>query len=72
MCSKTFLCIVSFARLALRRLVDDYEHVDVSVSFFTVQLRCTFNHFRIFSLTLKQFLLEVESSNRSPGARKSS
>ena len=51
-------CIVSFALLALRRLVDDYELGDVSVSLFTVQLRCAFIHFRVFSLTLKQFFFK--------------
>ena len=33
---------VSFARLALRRFVDDHELGDVNVSWSTVQLRCAF------------------------------
>ena len=77
-CAKRLsICIVTFSRLA-----NDYELGDVNVSLFTVQLRCAFIHFRIFSLTLKQMFLKLFSvlvdyfrfcpglSNRSPDAWK--
>ena len=51
--------IVSFALLALRRLVDDYELGDFSVSSFTVQLRFAFIHFRIFFFCTEAVLLRA-------------
>ena len=43
---------------ALRRFVDELG--DVNVSLFTVQLRCAFIHFGIFSLTPKQIFFKHE------------
>ena len=49
MCNRRLsCCIASFARLALRRFVDDYELRDVSVSLFNVQRRYARIHFRTF------------------------
>ena len=42
------LCTAPFANFALRRLVDDYELGDVTLSLLTVQLHCACIHIRTF------------------------
>ena len=50
---------LSFALIALRRLVDDHERGDINDSLLTVQLRCAFVYFSISSLMLEIFFCQL-------------
>ena len=62
----SFVHRVFFARLALRLFVDDYELGDVNVSLITVQLRCAFMNFSVFSLTLFSVRCASRKESRIP------
>ena len=49
---------------AMRRLVDDYELGDVSVSLFTVQLRCACVHLRFLFLDSEAVFFKLFSVRR--------